>query len=120
MNPLRAVALTLAAWLLVAAGPLVRGFDVPMPDGFEEVRDARMEFDTPGGRVIETALAGRQDPAEVMVFLAGSADALGWAPLGPAADGDPQRYVRGRERLSIKVERQRQWTVIRLLIEPIQ
>lgn len=119
MSRWRTLLLALAAGWLIAAGPLVEGFGLPLPQGFEEVPDARRETATPEGPIVETLLAGRQDPFTVQVELSAAADALGWLPLGPPAPGDPQRFVRGRERLSIMVERRRQWTVITLMLEPI-
>ncbi|HJO71962.1 MAG: hypothetical protein QF450_09845 [Rhodospirillales bacterium] len=87
----RAIAVTLAVILAVAAGPWwvpaaageAGGFlsgieDLPLMPHLNENTDGGMVFDTPAGRIVEAFASGAVTRAQVLAFYAATLPQLGW------------------------------------------
>jgi len=87
----------LAAQTVLAATNFVPGFeDVPLMPGLSAI-DEPMQFDSPGGRIIETQTAGRGSVSEVIAFYRETLAELGWKSLNSLI------YDRQGERLTLSV-----------------
>tara|TARA_B100000315_G_scaffold71058_1_gene64780 strand:+ start:99 stop:530 length:432 start_codon:yes stop_codon:yes gene_type:complete len=87
----RAIAVTLAVILAVAAGPwwapaaagegggFLSGMeDLPLMPRLNESADGGMVFDTPAGRIVEAFASGAVTRAQVLAFYAATLPQLGW------------------------------------------
>jgi len=75
--------------------------DVPVMPGMVELSGEAVAFDAAAGRIVETAIAGRQrpglDPGAVLAFYGASLPLLGWRAESPS------RFVRDGEVLELAV-----------------
>lgn len=86
--------------------------DLPLPPGLSEDQSARVVFDKPEGRIVETAASGPATPGEVDAFYARTLPALGWQAR---ADGV---WSRGEEVLQMTVSRNGSQVAVHFLITP--
>ncbi len=84
-----------------ATGYLAGADDLPLMAGFEEVSGSAMNFDTPGGRIMEVQAVGSADRNQVVEFYAAALPQLGWHKL--AAGQSRLRFERDEEILVIEV-----------------
>jgi len=86
--------------------------DLPLVPGLEEVPQAGVVFDAPGGRVVEAFAVGDLSESDVLGFYRRTLPQLGWQRQGT---GD---YVRAGERLRIGVSSEGDALTVRFRITP--
>lgn len=106
-----ALAIALAAALAIgpqavgadqaATGYLAGIDDLPLMAGFEEVAGSAMNFDTPGGRIMEVQALGAADRDRVAEFYTTALPQLGWLALAVSRNG--LRFERDEEILVIEI-----------------
>lgn len=65
------------------AGYVADVADLPLMGGLEEVPEAGLAFDKPGGRIVEAYAHGTVSKAAVRGFYSDTLPQLGWRPSGP-------------------------------------
>lgn len=103
--------------LMLAAAPLIAGFDLPLMPGLAERPGAAIAFDQPEGRILEAELEGMVTPADARAYYAAAATGLGWRQIEAPING-PLRFERAGERLTIDLAARTGGTRLHLLIEP--
>lgn len=82
-----------------AADRFVSGMeDVPLMTGLTEVAEARVEFDTPAGRIVQALATGGASKAEVPAFYTETLPQLGWQPKGAGV------FCREEKTLAVELE----------------
>ena len=87
--------------------------DVPLMPGLRVVEDAGVDFDAPGGRIVEVAAAGPVPRAAVLNFYRTSLPQLGWR-------GGDRVSVRDGERLRLELAATGGRTEVRFFLSPEQ
>lgn len=90
--------------------------DLPLPPGLVEDVDAGLNFDKPGGRIVEALARGAIAKSDVAAFYRATLPALGWKPLVDAPSGS--RWLRGGETLSVDIVEGTSPVVVRFSITP--
>jgi hypothetical protein len=72
--------------------------DLPLMTGMTEIADAAVQFDTIGGRVMETAAEVQSGQKQVYSFYANTLPQLGWTRIA----GGYMAYQRAGEMLTIE------------------
>lgn len=112
---------------LMAVTPVVaesqkwaESLDLPVPDGFVEDETARVDFDTPAGRVVDLRWAGAASLATVIAFYEAALPQLGWRLQSETRQGQSAefRYEREGERLGLSLTAGERETVLRVTLEP--
>lgn len=85
--------------------------DVPLMPGLKIVDDAGVDFDAPGGRIVEVAATGPVSRAAVLSFYQRSLPALGWT-------GGGRVFKRDGEKLRLEVAGTGARTEIRFFLSP--
>lgn len=97
----------------LSAGGFVQGTeDVPLMAGLEPLRGASLEFDAPGGRLMETYARGPLSAADVLGFYRRTLPQLGWHAVGN------QSFVRESERLDIEFTGAAPDLIVRFSLSP--
>ncbi len=86
--------------------------DLPLMPGLEEVDEAGLVFDKPGGRIVEAYAQGAVAADEVLDFYRRTLPQLGWRASGHAA------FAREGERLTIEVAPSGAQTAVRFILAP--
>lgn len=86
--------------------------DLPLMEGLQEMPEASMAFDKPGGRIGEVYAEGAVPAEEVRSFYADTLPQLGWRPVGE------NRYQRDGERLVLDVSETAGTTTLRISLSP--
>lgn len=87
--------------------------DVPLMPGLYEMLDESVVFDKPGGRIVESAAASEAlARTEIHSFYEKTLPQLGWAKV---AD---DTFVRQGESLTLNVEGQGDYNVVRFMVAP--
>jgi hypothetical protein len=93
-----ALSFLLVAQAALAATNFVPGFeDVPLMPGLNATEEPAIQFDSPGGRIIETQTAGSGSASEVIAFYHETLAELGWHAVNSLV------YERQGERLTLTV-----------------
>ena len=106
------------ALLIARCGPAAAdGFlsaveDLPLAPGLNEMSDAALSFDTPGGRIVEGAAKGAVDAGAVLRFYGATLPQLGWVQ-----DSDT-RFHRESETLRLEPTSDGRILVVRFTISP--
>ncbi|PZO87077.1 MAG: hypothetical protein DI626_04805 [Micavibrio aeruginosavorus] len=88
-------------------------YDVPVMPGMEEVPGQSMLFDKPDGRIAVVVAATKvAKPAEVSAFYDETLTQMGWKKVGV------NQYLRGEQRLGIKIEGATRASVVNFTLEP--
>ena len=86
--------------------------DLPLMPGLVEDAAAGMEFDAPGGRIVEAVAAGRVSRTGVLEFYESTLPQLGW-------QGDSQgRYAREGEVLRLDISESEGVVTVRFAVSP--
>ena len=85
--------------------------DVPLMPGLTIVDDAGVDFDAPGGRIVEIAAAGPVSRAAVLSFYQRSLPSLGWT-------GSGRVFHRDGEKLRLELAGAGARTEIRFFLSP--
>jgi len=85
--------------------------DVPLMPGLAIVEDGGIDFDAPGGRIVEVTAAGPVPRAAVLSFYRQSLPPLGWS-------GQNLVYQREGERLRIELASAGARTEVRFFLAP--
>jgi len=118
---LRTKTFAIAIWSILAvvtggaiadSGFLADVDDLPLPPGLIEDDSARVVFDKPEGRIVETQAIGSGTPAVFKNFYASALPALGWNARGNGA------WSRGDEVLQLTLSQDGPQVVVRYLITP--
>lgn len=76
------------------------GLDLPIMDGLTEVPNTRVEFDKPGGKIVEVVYWAEDMPyTSILMFYMKTAPQLGWRPI-PVPQW-PASFIRDGEMLTI-------------------
>jgi len=76
----------------------VAGFEsLPLMSGLTELKNERVNFDTPAGRIVEAKTQGKVKVQSVETFYANTLPQLGWQKVGA------RTFERDGERLSIEI-----------------
>ena len=105
-------AATLAGSTLAESNFLADVDDLPLPEGLVEDAGARMVFDKPEGRIVDTAAAGPGDARQVRSFYARTLPALGWQSRGEGI------WQRDDENMELTVAQDGARVVVRFLVTP--
>jgi len=90
-------------------------YDIPIMPGLQEMRDQAVLFDKPDGKIASVvAVSKTLKPQDVDQFYRASLPALGWEKKGSHS------YVRGAEKLDLRIEENPPYTVLYLGISPRQ
>lgn len=96
------------------AEQFLAGFeDVPVMPGIEAAGSASVDFDSPGGRIVEAYASGSVTRAAVQSYYQSTLPQLGWTRTGPL------EFSRAGERLSIELLGQSPVTV-RFELAPVK
>lgn len=91
--------------------------DIPLMSGLYEADGARIVFDKPEGRIIETsALSETENISQIKGFYESALPQLGWRRL--ADEGVSQVYVRQGERLLLGFESREGLAIVKLTVSP--
>ncbi len=112
-----AIAISLAVGALPSGAEAESAFledvdDLPLPEGFAEDPAARVVFDKPEGRIVDTAASGPGKAGEVRAFYDRTLPALGWR-AGPNGT-----WQRDDETMEMTVGQDGSQVVVRYLITP--
>jgi hypothetical protein len=95
------------------AGEFVEGVeDLPLMPGLTRIASEPLVFDKPDGRIVQATATGAVDGAAVERFYQTTLPQLGWKPAGNRA------WARGRETLTLDVERNAGTTRVQFTIAP--
>lgn len=86
--------------------------DLPLMDGLQEMPEASMAFDKPGGRIGEVYAEGEVPAATVRTFYEKTLPQFGWQPVAE------DRYERDGERLVLDVSESAGTTTLRISLSP--
>jgi hypothetical protein len=90
-------------------------YDIPIMPGLEEMKDQAMLFDKPDGKIASVvAISKTLKPKEVDGFYNATLPPLGWEKMGPKS------YIRGAEKLELRIEENPPFTILYLGISPRQ
>ena len=115
MRTFLTLSLTLFLWssTSVLAGEFLSGFDdVPVMRGLAAIQNKNLDFDTPGGRIVEGYVAGRVTRQSVQQFYRSTLPQLGWEQLGD------QEFSRDGERLRLRYSGQDGILTVRFTLTP--
>ena len=88
--------------------------DVPLMPGLYEVAKDSMSFDKAEGRIVETSAASETlNTGQIKAFYASALPQLGWI-----ASGAGDSYVRGGEKLSLRLESKGALNIVHLSLSP--
>jgi hypothetical protein len=87
--------------------------DVPLMPGLRIVENAGVDFDAPGGRIVEVAAAGAVPRAAVLSFYRTSLPQLGWS-------GRDKVFLRDGEKLRLELGGAGGRTEVRFFLSPAQ
>ena len=88
--------------------------DLPLMAGLQEMEEAGLAFDKPGGRIGEVYAEGGVPAERVRRFYRETLPQLGWQPAGES------RFVREREQLFLQVSEAQGTTTLRLSLFPLE
>ncbi len=88
--------------------------DLPLMGGLQEMEEAGLAFDKPGGRIGEVYAEGSVPAERVRRFYSETLPQLGWQPAGEG------RFVREGEQLSLQVSEAQGTTTLRLSLSPLE
>lgn len=86
--------------------------DLPLMAGLQEMAEASMSFDKPGGRIGEVFAEGRVPAETVAAFYADTLPEFGWKPAGE------DRYRRDGESLELEISEAQGLTTLRISLSP--
>jgi len=91
----------------------VSGFDdIPLMPGLVEDPEQSLNFDTPGGRVVEAVASGAVSADDAMAFYAATLPELGWKQTGEGL------YAREDETLSLEISAEGDEITVRFASSP--
>tara|TARA_B100002003_G_scaffold15953_1_gene13322 strand:- start:242 stop:694 length:453 start_codon:yes stop_codon:yes gene_type:complete len=91
----------------------VAGFEaLPLMPGMHNVAGSSVVFDTPTGRIIESAIAGITTPDEIKIFYARSLPQLGWERFVET------EYRREDEILKLEISSDGDYVVVHFFLSP--
>jgi hypothetical protein len=91
----------------------VAGFEaLPLMPGLQNVAGSSVVFDTPTGRIVESAVAGITTPEEIEIFYAQSLPQLGWERFSET------EYRRENEILNLEIVRDADHVVVHFFLSP--
>jgi hypothetical protein len=85
--------------------------DVPLMPGLKIVENAGVDFDAPGGRIVEVAATGPVPRAAVLKFYRTSLPPLGWT-------GGDKVFLRDGEKLRLELAGSGGRTEVRFFLSP--
>ncbi|MBC8337070.1 MAG: hypothetical protein H8E39_00120 [Alphaproteobacteria bacterium] len=86
--------------------------DLPLMPGLVEDESAGMEFDAPGGRIVESVAMGGVTRGAVLDFYASTLPQLGWR------DDGPQGFAREGEVLRLEISENGGVVTVRFALSP--
>jgi hypothetical protein len=94
-------------------------YDIPVMAGLEEIPEMALSFDKVGGRIAEAgAVMPDLSDREVISFYNISLEQMGWQRK--QSSYDPYVFIRESEKLSIFIDKSKNLSVIRFLLQPIE
>jgi hypothetical protein len=115
MRTILTLSLALFLWSSTSAraGEFLSGFDdVPVMRGLAPIQSKTLDFDTPGGRIVEGYVDGRVTRQSVQQFYSSTLPQLGWEQLGD------QEFSRDGERLRLGYSGQDGNLTVRFTLTP--
>jgi hypothetical protein len=88
--------------------------DLPLMAGLQEMPEASMSFDKPGGRIGEVFAEGGVPAETVAAFYADTLPEFGWEPVGE------NRYRRDGESLELEISEAQGLTTLRISLSPTE
>ena len=118
--PMRLISITLAAILVFlpvtncfTSTKFISGFsDIPLMPEMEEIEEARVVFDTTGGRIVVAFVRSRLSQDKIVHFYEQSLEQLGWAKKKFG------RFFRDSEVLMIDFFPDGDYLLVRFSLEP--
>ncbi|MCE9507714.1 MAG: hypothetical protein K8R48_05275 [Alphaproteobacteria bacterium] len=112
--------LLLCALLLLTAPPALAApalyslviEDLPLMPGMVEKPDEAVDFDSPSGRIVETAAETEATATDILGFYAGALPPLGWTVLPPYS------FTREDETLVLDIAQKNGVTLVRFNLTP--
>lgn len=122
MKTIFAVCLIFCVWSAVQAQEWADSLDIPLPADFVELEQGRLEFDAPGGRMLELHFLGQSESQSIAAFYNESLPQLGWDQKTNEKQGNTNSYVfeREAERLTILIVDKTSETELVLRLVPIE